>query len=69
MPDFDVFGGNFRNWRKSLKRTSNEPERLVDNKMGTGTAVAVFVKLDTESIWNPSQSISIPLVVGQLAND
>ena len=48
LPDFGLFGGNFQNRRKSLKRISNQPEKFVANKIGT-TAFEVR-KLDPESI-------------------
>ena len=46
LPDFGLFGGKFQNRRKSLKRTSNQPEKFVANKIGT-TALEVR-KLDPE---------------------
>ena len=58
LPDFGLFGGNFQNRWKSLKRISNQPEKFVANKIGT-TAFEVR-KLDPESIWNRNASQSGP---------
>ena len=58
LPGFGLFGGKFQNRRKSLKRTSNQPEKLVANKIGT-TALEVR-KFDPESIWNRNASQSGP---------
>ena len=58
LPGFGLFGGKFQNRRKSLKRTSNQPEKFVANKIGT-TALEVR-KFDPESIWNRNASQSGP---------
>ena len=64
LPDFSLFGGNFQNRRKSLKRTSNQPKKFVVNKIDT-TALEVR-KLDpkSKSIWNRNAIQSGPIFSG-----